>query len=146
MFGLGAKLLGYTSLGLAGVSLALGLALAVQTHRITRLKADLINPATGAKWQTEAKRDGKLLTAAVRDLGTCHTNVETLNTALETQASAVAAIKADSASRIARSEKASRDARGVAESLRREAETILAEQPGADRCRSASELIRESVG
>lgn len=100
------------------------------------------------------KAEGKLAraqdaaAASARDLATCQTNTTSLRSAIAAQNAAVADLKAQGAARLAVSDKAARDARAVAESLRRRARDVLAEPApplGEDICLAASALILEHV-
>lgn len=83
--------------------------------------------------------------AVQRDLDTCHKSFANVEAALEDQDAKVAALKAESDTRLAKSAKAVQDARSVAESYRQSAASILRAKPGVDRCQSASDLIAEAV-
>lgn len=115
----------------------------VQTLRLHHAKSDLttaraalIDPATHKPWKDEAQ-------AAMRDLGTCRTNTLALQSGLNAQNAAVAALKSESDARLAQSRKEVSAARSVAESYRQTAGVILGRKAGADVCASASELIGE---
>ena len=98
------------------------------------------------KAQRQLAKAEKARAVAVRDLGTCRTNVETLKGSLDRQNAAVNALKAESDARQRASAKAVKDARAVAESHRRSATAILAAKPeGDDLCKAADLLIIGSL-
>lgn len=80
------------------------------------------------------------------DLEVAEGDVKRLRAALDAQNRAVDTLKADSAARLAVSAKAQADARSVAESYRRAAQTVLDAKPqGSDLCAAADALILEHV-
>ncbi|MBX3480072.1 MAG: hypothetical protein KF842_06705 [Caulobacter sp.] len=117
----------------------------VQTARLSHAKADQVNPATGAKWKVEATRDGKLLAAAVRDLGQCRENEATQEAAINRQNGEIAAWKAEGDRLAAEARAAAEKAASARKSAEKAAAAILAARAGPDACQSARALIEESL-
>lgn len=76
------------------------------------------------------------------DLGTCRGNTARLQTSLEAQSAAVAALEAAGRDATARAEKAVADARVASTQARRSANALLALQPVGDECQAALILLR----
>jgi uncharacterized protein HemX len=115
------------------VALILAVGLGVQTVKLHNARGDLAAAS-------------KRLEAAQRDLGTCRGNVAGLEASLNRQNEAVAALKAESDARIARSLKEASAARSVAESYRQASQRILAAKAGPDKCGAADALILGEAG
>lgn len=119
-------------IGLAGrywyiIAIAVVLAFAgIQTARLGNAKRDQINPASKVKWQVEAKRDAKALSAAIRDLTTCRANTDRLTAAIGVQNAAVTAWKAEADRRAADATKAAQDARAARLTADRRASQLAA--------------------
>jgi hypothetical protein len=113
----------------------------IQTARLDHAKADQINPATGAKWKAEAKRDAGLLSAAVSDLAACRDNVQAQKDAIALQNGRVDAWKAEAERMAGEADKARQTAALARRKAERTAAEILAARPGADVCQSIDALI-----
>ncbi|MBI1405719.1 MAG: hypothetical protein GC145_06290 [Caulobacter sp.] len=117
----------------------------LQTARLNHAKADQINPATGAKWKVEAKRDAKLLASAVRDLGQCRENEATQAAAITRQNGEIDAWKAEGDRLAAEARAAAQRAASVRRTAEKAAADIMAARAGPDACQSAQALIEESL-
>lgn len=95
--------------------------------------------------EADVKKARAELTTTKGSLVTCQGNFRALDAAAKTQNAAVDRLRREGEARVAVNAKAVREARSVAESYRRQAETILAASADGDRCAAAARLIEESV-
>ena len=134
--------------GAIGVALVLGIAasaVGIQTARLHHAKADLaaaraaqLDPATHRRWQAEA-------TAAVRNLGTCQANTDTLSAALSRQEASQEAIAAAGARTLAAAVAASRAHDTATAAAIKEAARILAPAPTDGDCQSGLAVIHQAI-
>ena len=127
------------------VALAMVGALAVQTSRVSRLRAQLqaaraaqIDPKTQRPWRVEAQEAGSALEA-------CSVLRDGLAQSLRRQNGALMQIRTEAATATARASAAAAAARGDAATARHRAAQALAAERGVDACRSADALILRSV-
>jgi Arc/MetJ-type ribon-helix-helix transcriptional regulator len=107
---------------------ALVLALGVQTVRVDRLKDD-------------ADKARKMATEARLEAGRYKSYAELCNAALGRQNDAIEALRAESAERIARADKAAADARAVAASATKFSRDLMnARLPGQTACERAEDV------
>lgn len=102
----------------------------IQTVRVGRLKDDVV-------------RLENLAAEALRAQAWEKARAQTCEAGLARQNAAVEALRAEGAARLARADKAAADARAVAASARRQADTLLnARLEGADACERAQDVRR----
>ena len=102
----------------------------IQTARVGRLKDDVV-------------RLENLAAEALRAQAWEKARAQTCEAGLARQNAAVEALRAEGAARLARADKAAADARAVAASARRQADTLLnARLEGADACERAQDVRR----
>jgi hypothetical protein len=131
---------------LAGGALMLVLVLAaavgVQSVRLDRAKSDLINPATQASWQDEARTSAAALATSLADLSDCQRR-------RANQDAAIAAQKAESDRKLSAALTGRARALEVAESYRRTVDDVRAYQPkGATTCERRADvtgMIRQDL-
>ncbi len=121
---------------------ALVLALSVQTVRVDRVKADLAEARkTAAEARLDADKARKMATEARLEAGRYKSYAELCKAALGRQNDAIEALRAESAERLARADKAAADARAVAASASKFSRDLMnARLAGQTACERAEDV------